>query len=82
MGEWKFCGAHDSSWSTGANVTDSIPYDVIRLFLPNLLNRCSLNIAPKFTRPLTEMSKKILLGVKAPPVRKADNLTAICEMIT
>jgi hypothetical protein len=33
------------------------------------------------TQPLTEMSMKNLPGGKGRPVRKADNLTAICEPI-
>jgi hypothetical protein len=31
------------------------------------------------TQPLTEMSTRNLSGCKGRPVRKADNLTAICE---
>jgi hypothetical protein len=31
------------------------------------------------TQPLTEMSTRTLPGGKGRPVRKADNLTAICE---
>jgi hypothetical protein len=31
------------------------------------------------TQPLTEMSTRNLPGDKALPMRKADNLTAICE---
>jgi hypothetical protein len=31
------------------------------------------------TQPLTEMSTRKLPGGKGRPVRKADNLTAICE---
>jgi hypothetical protein len=33
------------------------------------------------TQPLTEMSARNLPGGKERPVRKADNLTAICEPI-
>jgi hypothetical protein len=33
------------------------------------------------TQPLTEMSARNLPGVKGPPARNADNLTAICEPI-
>jgi hypothetical protein len=33
------------------------------------------------THPLTEMSTRNLPGGKGRPVRKADNLTAICEAI-
>jgi hypothetical protein len=33
------------------------------------------------TQPLTEMGTRNLAGVKGRPPRKADNLTAICELI-
>jgi hypothetical protein len=33
------------------------------------------------TEPLTEKSTRNLPGVKGRPARKADNLTAICELI-
>jgi hypothetical protein len=33
------------------------------------------------TQPLTEMSTRILPGGKGRPMRKANNLTAICEPI-
>jgi hypothetical protein len=33
------------------------------------------------TEPLTEMSTRNLPGAKGRPVRKADNLTAICKPI-
>jgi hypothetical protein len=33
------------------------------------------------TEPLTEMSTRNLPGGKGRPVREADNLTAICEVI-
>jgi hypothetical protein len=33
------------------------------------------------TQPLTEMSTRNISGGKGRPVRKADNLTAICEQI-
>jgi hypothetical protein len=33
------------------------------------------------TQPLTEMSTRNLYGGKGRPARKADNLTAICELI-
>jgi hypothetical protein len=38
----------------------------------------------RFTQPLTEMStrrRKMFLGSKVRPVRRADNLTAICDPI-
>jgi hypothetical protein len=33
------------------------------------------------TQPLTEISTRNIPGDKGPPARKADNLTAICELI-
>jgi hypothetical protein len=33
------------------------------------------------TQPLTEMSTRNLPGAKGRPVRKADNLIAICQLI-
>jgi hypothetical protein len=41
----------------------------------------SRTIALVSTQPLTEMSTRNLPGGKGRPVRKADNLTAICEPI-
>jgi hypothetical protein len=38
-------------------------------------------MAPGSTHPLTEMSTRNLPGGKGRPARKADNLTAICELI-
>jgi hypothetical protein len=35
-----------------------------------------------FTQPRTEMGMSILSGGKAWPVRKANNLTAICEQVS
>jgi hypothetical protein len=46
--------------------------------LPNLSNR---SMAMESTQPLTETSTRNLPGGKGRPVRKADNLTAICEPI-
>jgi hypothetical protein len=37
-------------------------------------------MAPESNQPLTEMSIRNLPGGKERPARKADNLTAICEM--
>jgi hypothetical protein len=36
---------------------------------------------PGSTQPLTEMSTRNLPGGKGRPMRKADKLTAICELI-
>jgi hypothetical protein len=38
-------------------------------------------MALALTQHLTEMSTRNILGGKGRPVRKADNLTAICELI-
>jgi hypothetical protein len=56
----------------------SIP-DVTEFF--NWLNPSSPAVALVSTQPLTEMSIRNLPGGKGRPVRKADNLTAICEPI-
>jgi hypothetical protein len=51
----------------------------------NLPNTSSRTVAPRFTQPLTEMSirsrKIMFLESRAPPVRRGDNLAAICEPI-
>jgi hypothetical protein len=47
----------------------------------NLPNPSSRTMALGSTQPLTEMSIRNLRGVKGRLVRKADNLTAICEPI-
>jgi hypothetical protein len=47
----------------------------IDLILPAAL------MALRSTQPLTEMSTRNLPGGEGPPVRKAENLTAICEPI-
>jgi hypothetical protein len=54
----------------------SIP-DIIGIF--NIPNRSSHTMALGSTQPLTEMSNRNLPGGKGRPVRKPDNLTAICE---
>jgi hypothetical protein len=52
---------------------------LVRFNLPNL---SSHSVVLGFTQPVTEMStRKIFLGNKARPVRKADNLTTIYELI-
>jgi hypothetical protein len=38
-------------------------------------------MALESTQPLTEMSIRNLAGGKGRPARKADNLTAVCELI-
>jgi hypothetical protein len=47
----------------------------------NLPNPSSRTMVVGSTRPQTEMSTRNLPGGKGRPVRKADNLTAICEQI-
>jgi hypothetical protein len=47
----------------------------------NLPNLSSLTVALALTEPLTEMSTRNLPGDEGRPVRKADNLTAVCEPI-
>jgi hypothetical protein len=55
----------------------SIP-DEVTGFL-NSPNPSSRITALGLTQPLTEMSTRNLPGGKGRPVRKADNLTTICE---
>jgi hypothetical protein len=45
----------------------------------NLPNPSSLNMALRFTQPLTEMSTRNPPGGNGQPAREAGNLTAICE---
>jgi hypothetical protein len=47
----------------------------------NLANPSSHIMALGSTRPLTEMSTRNIHGGKGRPVRKADDLTAICKPI-
>jgi hypothetical protein len=63
-------------YSTSQNVAGSILDEVIGFFNPS-----SSTMALRSTQCLTEMSTRNLLGGKGRPVRKADNLTAICEPI-
>jgi hypothetical protein len=65
------------SWSLA--VAGSIPDEVIVFF--NWPNPSSRTVALGLTQPLTEMSTRNLPGGKGRPVRKADNLTVICEPI-
>jgi hypothetical protein len=58
----------------------SIP-DKIVVFFFNLPNPSSRTMALGSTQPLTEISARNLPGSKGRPARKADNLTAICELI-
>jgi hypothetical protein len=56
-----------------------IPDDFIAFF--NLSNPFSSAVALGSTQPLTEMSTGNLPRDKGRPARKADILTAICELI-
>jgi hypothetical protein len=47
----------------------------------NLPNPSSRTMTLGSTQPLTEMSNRNLPGVKGRPMRKTDNLIAICEPI-
>jgi hypothetical protein len=57
----------------------SIP-DVVTGFF-NRTNPSSRTMALGSTQPLTEMSTSNLHAGKGRPTRKADNLTAVCELI-
>jgi hypothetical protein len=57
----------------------SNPDEFIEFF--NLLKPSSRSMALGSTQPLTEMSTRNILGGKARPARRADNLTAICKPI-
>jgi hypothetical protein len=54
---------------------------LMRWIFFNLPNPSSHTMAQELTQPPTEMSTRNLPGGKGRPVRKADNLTAICEPI-
>jgi hypothetical protein len=56
-----------------------VPDEVIGFFI--LPNTSSRTMALGSTRSLTEMSTMNLSGDEEWPARKADNLTAICELI-
>jgi hypothetical protein len=53
----------------------------MRWIIFNWPNPSMRTMAPGSTQPLTEMSTRNLPGGKGWPGRKADNLTAICELI-
>jgi hypothetical protein len=53
-----------------------VPHEVDFFKLPNLSSRI---MALGSTQPLTEMSISNLPGGKKRPVRRADNIIAICE---
>jgi hypothetical protein len=56
----------------------SIPEEVIACF--NLPNPSSRTIALRLTQLLTEMGTRNLSAGKGRPMRKADNLTAMCTL--
>jgi hypothetical protein len=60
-------------YATSRKVAGSIPDYV------NLPNPSSSSITLESTQPVTELSTRNLPGGKGGPLRKADNLTAICE---
>jgi hypothetical protein len=66
-------------YATSRKVAGSIHSGVIGF--SNRPNPSSRTMTLGWTKPLTEMSARTLPGVKGRPVRKADNLTAICEPI-
>jgi hypothetical protein len=66
-------------YATIQKVAGSIPDEVTGFF--NLPNPSSCTVALGSTQPLKEMSTRNLPGSKGKLVRKADNLTAICEPI-
>jgi hypothetical protein len=68
-------------WTTfwGCLVAGSFPDEVIGIL--NWPNPSSRIMALGSTQPLTEMSTRNVPGGKGRSVRKADNLTAICEPI-
>jgi hypothetical protein len=66
-------------YATRRKVAGSIPDEVIGLF--NWYKLSSRNMALGSTQPLTEVSTRNLPAGKGRPVRKADKLTAIWELI-
>jgi hypothetical protein len=65
--------------ATSPKVAGYIAYEIIFFF--NLPHHSSLTVAQSSTRPLTEMSTRNLPGIKGSRSRKADSLTAICDLI-
>jgi hypothetical protein len=66
-------------WSPIISSTHGLPDEVIAFF--KWPNTSSLTMSLGSTQPLTEMSIRDLPGDKERPARKADSLTAICELI-
>jgi hypothetical protein len=76
--------AEMTCYSVHRNVTGSKQNEVNEFFSICLIRPAALGEGG-FTQPLTEMStrsrKIMFLGSRARPVRRADNLTSICEPI-
>jgi hypothetical protein len=66
-------------YATSWKVTGFIPDEVIEIF--NWPNPSSCSMALVSTQPVTEMSTRNLPGGKEWLAYKADNLTAICELV-
>jgi hypothetical protein len=66
-------------YATSLEVADSIPDEVIGCF--NWPKPSSRTTAQGSTQPLTEMSTRNVPGGKVRSLRKADNVTDICELI-
>jgi hypothetical protein len=66
-------------YATSRKITGSITDEVSEFF--NWPNPSSRTMVLGSTQPLTEMSTRIHPGGKGQPARKADDLTAICELI-
>jgi hypothetical protein len=66
-------------YANSRKVAGSIPDEIIVFF--NLPNPFSHTTALGSTQPLTELIARNLPVSKGQPARKADNLTAICELI-
>jgi hypothetical protein len=66
-------------YATSRKASGSNPDEISGFF--NWPNPSSYSMVLGSTQPLIEMSTRNLSGGKERPVRKADNLTAICEPI-
>jgi hypothetical protein len=65
-------------YATSRKVAGSSP-DKMDFF--NWPNPCSRTMTLGSTKPLTELSTRNLFGGKGRPARRADKLTATCELI-
>jgi hypothetical protein len=81
--KWHLLGARGSvvGWGAMLQAERSRVRVLIRWIFFNLPNPSSRNMALGSIQPITEMSTRNLPGGKGQPVCKADNLTAICELI-